>query len=322
MSNADKTLPRDVFFYLLSIISLVASAVSLGVLLFQYINIYFPDVISDPYFSPSNYYGTVHSALAALIVFFPVYFWVSIFLKRDLTANPEKRELKIRKWLLYLTLFIAGLAIIGDLIALVYNFLEGELTTRFILKIFSILVIAGSAFYYYTNELKDNQKKSGGMMMFVWGAVAFVIGVVAAGFVIAGSPQSQRLVRFDERRVNDLQLIQGQIVTYWQNNNVLPQNLDQLRNDIYGISIPVDPKTGQVYEYQVVNDLEFKLCANFETSTSSKDSRFYKPSAMPIVGYPFKNETWDHGKSPTCFERNIDTQLIKPLNTPPIKYKL
>lgn len=320
MKIQSKTLPRDVFLYLLSIISLVASAVSLGILLFQYINIYFPDVISDPYFSPSNYYGTIHSALAALIVFFPVYFWVSRFLKKDIEVNPEKRELKIRKWLLYLTLFVAGLAMIGDVIALIYNFLEGELTTRFILKILSIFTIAGSAFYYYRNELKDNQKKSRGVMVFVWGAVAFVIAVIAAGFVVAGSPQSQRLLRFDERRVNDLSLIQSQIVTYWQNNNVLPRNLDQLRNDIYGFSVPVDPKTGQPYEYQITGDLKFKLCANFETS--SQKSKLGREGAMPVV-YPFKNETWDHRQGSVCFDREIDTNLIKPLNTttPAIKLK-
>ena len=137
----NKNQPRDVFLYLLSIISLVASTIGIGILLFQYINVYFPDVISDPYFSPSNYYGTIRSALAALIVFFPVYLWVSRFLKKDIDENPEKRELKIRKWLLYLTLFVASLTIIGDLIALIYNFLNGELTLRFVYKILSIFFI-------------------------------------------------------------------------------------------------------------------------------------------------------------------------------------
>src|SRR3989344_9353400 len=126
-----QNLPRDVFLYLLSIISLVATAVSLGVLLFQYINVYFPDVIVDPYFSPSNYYSQIRSALAALVVFFPVYFWVSRFLRKDIEENPEKRDLKIRKWLLYLTVFVAALVVIGDLVVLINTFLEGELTIRF-----------------------------------------------------------------------------------------------------------------------------------------------------------------------------------------------
>lgn len=312
-------MPRDVFLYLLSIISLVASAVSSGILLFEYINVYFPDVISDPYFSPSHYYGQMRSALAALVVFFPVYIWVSRFLKGDIEENPEKRDLKIRKWLLYLTLFAASLTIIGDLIALIYNFLEGELTLRFILKIISIFVIASSVFYYYLHELKDKIKEEDGFMkIFIWGAIIFVAAVGVSGFIIAGSPQSQRLVRFDERRVNDLQMIQGQIINYWQNKQVLPENLDQLVDDIYSVAIPADPKTGQSYEYEVLNSLTFKLCAMFETSTKVQTSQS-KGRMMPIAPapygdyYPFKDSTWDHEVGQVCFERTIDPQIIRPI---------
>src|SRR3989344_356135 len=150
--DINKNLPRDVFLYLLSVVTLVASAISFGILVFQYINVYFPDLLTDYYFSPSSYYGSIRQALAALIVIFPVYIWVSRFLKKDINENPEKRDLKIRKWLLYFTLFVAAIAIIIDLIVLLNNFLEGELTLRFILKVISILFIASSVFYYYLNE--------------------------------------------------------------------------------------------------------------------------------------------------------------------------
>ena len=152
MSEMTKNLPRDVFLYLLSIITLVASAVSFGILVFQYINIYFPDIIADYYISPSSYYGSIRQALATLIVIFPVYVWVSRFLKKDIKENSEKRDLKIRKWLLYFTVFVAALVVIGDLVALINTFLEGELTMRFILKVLAIFFIAGSAFSYYYFE--------------------------------------------------------------------------------------------------------------------------------------------------------------------------
>src|SRR3989344_80612 len=144
MTETNKNLPRDVFLYLLSIGTLIASATYFGVLVFQYINVYFPDLINDYYFSASNYYGTIRQALATLIVIFPAYIWVSVFLKKDIQENPEKRDLKIRKWLLYLTVFVAALVVIGDLVALIDTFLEGELTTRFILKVLAIIFIAGS----------------------------------------------------------------------------------------------------------------------------------------------------------------------------------
>src|SRR3989344_4983040 len=138
----NKNTPRDVFLYLLSIITLIASAISFGVLVFQYINIYFPDIITDYYVSASAYFSQIRQALATLIVIFPVYVWVSRFLKKDVEANSEKRELKIRKWLLYFTVFAAALVIIGDLVALINTFLNGELTTRFILNVLAIIFIA------------------------------------------------------------------------------------------------------------------------------------------------------------------------------------
>lgn len=316
MKIVNKNQPRDVFLYLLSIISLIASAVSLGILLFQYVNIYYPDIISDPYFSPSNYYGQIRSALAALIVFFPVYFFVLRFLRKDMDDNPEKRELRIRKWLLYLTLFAASLTIIGDLIALIYSFLQGELTFRFILKILSILVIAGSVFYFYLQELKEKPTNEKLNKIFVWCATIFIIASAVCGFVIAGSPQSQRLIRFDERRVNDLQTIQSQVINYWQNKSSLPSNLDELRSDIYGFAAPQDPKTGQSYEYQVLGSLQFRICATFETSTSGgqvTDRRVKVSAPIPAGGYPIMNSTWEHATGRVCFDRTIDSQLIKPI---------
>jgi len=43
----------------------------------------------------------------------------------------------------------AALVVIGDLVALVYNFMGGDLTARFVLKVGAILVVAGAVFGYY-----------------------------------------------------------------------------------------------------------------------------------------------------------------------------
>lgn len=314
--QTNKNLPRDVFMHLLSIVTLVASAVSFGVLVFQYVNVYFPDIINDYYFSPSNYYGTIRQALATLIVIFPVYVWVSRFLKKDIEANPEKRDLKIRKWLLYLTVFVAGLVVIGDLVALINTFLEGELTARFILKVLVIFFIAGSVFYHYYFELRElkTKPKGGldGMRIYSWVVVAAVVVAIVFGFFVAGSPQNQRTVRFDERRVQDLSSLQSQIINYWQKKNELPKNLDQLANDILGIVIPVDPKTGTPYEYKVLGSLKFELCATFETSSSDQnvDGRL---KAVPAM-YPYpggETQTWQHKAERTCFQRTIDPDLFR-----------
>ncbi|HEY4474805.1 MAG TPA: DUF5671 domain-containing protein [Candidatus Paceibacterota bacterium] len=314
--HINKNLPRDVFLYLLSIVTLVASAVSFGVLVFQYINVYFPDLINDYYYSASNYYGTIRQALATLIVIFPVYIWVSRFLKKDIEENPEKRELKIRKWLLYLTVFVAALVIIGDLVTLINTYLNGEITMRFILKVLAIIFIAGSVFshyYFELRELKEKAKKGiDGMSIYSWIVVAIVVTSIVFGFFVAGSPQNQRTVRFDERRVQDLSSLQGQVINYWQKKNELPQNLDQMANDILGIVIPRDPKTGAPYEYKTLAKLKFELCATFETS--SPDQNIGGPRKVVPAMYPYpgdETQTWQHNAERTCFQRTIDPELFQ-----------
>lgn len=316
-SVENKNLPRDVFLYLISIIALVVTAVSFGTLLFQYVNFYFPDIVSDPYGGRFQYSVQIRSSLAALIVFFPVYIWVLRFLKNDIAANPEKRDLKIRKWLLYLTLFAAGLAIIIDLIFLLNNFLQGELTLRFDLKVLSVLFIAGSVSYYYLNELREFKRVNGaGLKVFSWFIVIVVLASIVSAFFIIGSPKTQRLIKLDERRVNDLQYLQSQIVNYWQSKEKLPGTLDELKDDITGVSVPVDPKTGMAYEYGILGNLKFNLCAEFSASSKEVQGNIKYRYAVPAHDYLFGNTTWDHGVGKVCFERTIDPELIKPFNKP------
>lgn len=313
-------LPRDVFLHFLAIITLVASAVSFGIILFQCININFPDIVSDQYFSRSGYLSSMRSALAALVIVFPVFLWVSWFLGKDISKYPEKRELKIRKWLLYFTLFVAALVIIGDLVALIRNFLEGELSQRFIFKIFSILFIAGSVFVHYLSELRE--KKYQFIKIFDWAVVLIIITVIGLGLFIAGTPQSQRLVRLDERRVSDLQNIQWQIINYWQRKEVLPEALNNLVDPIGGFMVPVDPETGEQYEYSFTGELKFNLCANFSTSSNEADNRIMLEPARPMRAVAIYNDKphlndsynlWSHDLGRVCFERTIDPDLYPPI---------
>ncbi len=307
MDTINKNLPRDVFLYLLSIVALGMLAINFGTLLFQFINIAFPDVITDQYqyWSSNQYYQAIRWSVSSLVIVFPVFLWVSRFLRKDMETNPEKRELKIRKWLLYLTLFIAGVVVIGDLIALVYNFMQGELTTRFVLKVASILLIAGSIFFYYLNELRDQYRST---KIFAWVISMLITVGIIAGFVVAGSPEAQRFNRFDEQRVQDLQTIQWQIVSYWQAKQKLPANLAELTDSISGFKAPVDPETQAGYEYQPVNATSFKLCTTFKTDSQDMES----PNGPRAVdsSYGIRSSNWAHAAGYVCFDRTIDPDLF------------
>lgn len=152
-----KTSPKDFFIHLLSILSLYFSAISFLVLIFQYINILIPDVLTDNYYSESGYLSNLRWSLASLIIVFPVYLITNWFLNKSYNQLPEKRSLKIRRWLIYFTLFATALTIIGDLVSLLYTFLNGEITMRFVFKVLTVWFVAGSIFTYYFWDLKIHQ---------------------------------------------------------------------------------------------------------------------------------------------------------------------
>lgn len=151
-----KVSPRDVFTHLLAIVALYASAISFLVLVFQFVNVQFPDVLSGDYFGMQGAYSAMRFAIATLLVVFPVYLFTTRFLNKSYDANPTKRDLRIRKWLIYFTLFVTALVVIGDLVTLINNFLSGEITLRFILKTLAVFFVAGSTFFYYFVDIKKH----------------------------------------------------------------------------------------------------------------------------------------------------------------------
>lgn len=296
------TTAKDVFYHLLAIVTLYVSVISFIALLFQYINNIFPDKI-DFYFTAS--YEIIRVAVSAVIVVWPIYIFMSWLLEKDIFKNPEKRQVGVRKWLFYLTLFISAVTIIIDLIRLIYSFLSGELTIKFLLKILAVLITATGVFGFYLWDLnRIDFKKTKIPNQLAW-IVSFVILItIVAGFFIIGTPYYARAKKFDERRISDLQTIQNEIITYWQQKNTLPSKLDDLKNTISGFAPPADPETLTPYEYSIINPLAFILCSDFQTADDEKTRSnlyYYGP-------YP---DNWKHEKGKKCFQRSIDPQLYK-----------
>ena len=148
------------------------------------------------------------------------------------------------------------------------------------------------------------------MKYFVYGVTGAVAIAIVAGFLIVGSPNEERMRKLDERRANDLQGLQYEIVNYWQAKDVLPKALSDIKDDIRGVRVPADPETNVPYEYAVKGDMQFELCAVFARVSSDADSE----AARPVGLYGGINENWQHGAGRTCFMRTIDKDLYPPLN--------
>lgn len=147
---------REAFLYLLMFLTLYWSAFSFGQLLYQFINRAFPDAL-QMYYAADASSSIIRMDIASLVIAFPVFLWISWLLNNEIKKDPDKRGSKVRKWLTYLTLFIAAGIIIGDLIALVFNLLAGDLTPRFLLKVLTVGGIAGAIFGYYLTELRKDE---------------------------------------------------------------------------------------------------------------------------------------------------------------------
>jgi uncharacterized membrane protein len=63
--------------------------------------------------------------------------------------NPAKARVAIRRSLTFFTLFVAGATVMGTLIGIIYNLLEGDLGARFMFKSLVVLVLGLGVFMYY-----------------------------------------------------------------------------------------------------------------------------------------------------------------------------
>ena len=77
---------------------------------------------------------------------------------KDLAKILSKDPTTIRRWLTYLTLFIAACILVGDLIALLDSVLSGELTIRFVLKVLVVGGIAAGIFSYYRWSMRADDR--------------------------------------------------------------------------------------------------------------------------------------------------------------------
>lgn len=146
---------REAFLYLVMFATLYFFAYHLGSLLFDLINRAWPDAAEVGY---RGFGSSMRWATAAILISFPVFAYVSHYVARDVARHPIKRLSPVRRWLTYLTLFIAATILIGDMTTLLYNLLGGELTTRFVLKVLVVAAIAGSVFGYYLWDLRREEQ--------------------------------------------------------------------------------------------------------------------------------------------------------------------
>jgi hypothetical protein len=282
------TAAKDAFFYLLIFSTLATWTIGLGALAFTLIDRWLADTLFLPYSRGWDMYSAAES-MASVLVAFPIFLLISRSVLHDEALHPEKLTSPVRKWLTYMALVIAASIFIGDLIAALTYFLRGEITSRFLAKVFVVLVISGGIFYYYFGGLKRSESlevhtKTSRNKWMACVSVMAVASLLLFGFSYTGAPNRQRALRADERRVQDLYQLTVALNNRWKGgNHKLPEHLDEIPNAAFA-----DPITRVAYEYHVKEGSQYELCAIFTLASPNDDSAR-------------RTSTWGHSKGRHCF---------------------
>lgn len=282
-----------------SLVSLYLSLAFLLVLLFGVVNLLFPDA-AEGYWAIDGASSSVRIGFSMIIVFFPTYILLTRTVNKLRRKEKKGSYLSLTKWLIYLSLLVGGLALLIDLVVVVMAFLEGEITERFVLKALAVVLVIGSAFYYYLLDAKGywlkNEKKS---IYFGILVSLIVSGSLVLGVMNIEAPTDVREGKLDETQTQDLQSIQWQIQDYIVLNDEVPVDLSEL--DFRGNKAEA-PEGRAEYIYNITEE-GFSLCAEFKTE--STDENFRYATSLDKEAVILNPNNWQHGIGEWCFERKV-----------------
>jgi hypothetical protein len=342
MLSDTKTKALDVFMYVGIAISLIVSITNVIQILFLAIERRFVDVLSATQYYVDSSQSDARFAIASLVVMFPIYIGLSWYTSRNIAKFLYKQDIPVRKILIYCTLFVTVLTLIGTLVSVIYTYLGGELSVRFAYKAGTVFLMALSLFaYYYYSLRRDYSKKTR-----VPGFMALVASLVVALSVVwsisvSGSPATMRAKKIDSVRLSDISRLQQEILNRVNMTEKLPGDLSELNNAFQGYAVPSDPITKVAYGYKViqqptlkmnyitskkelVSPAIFEICATFEIVRNvnergqsvasvpikiSIDSIDPTYSAMNTYYEGDQSSFWNHGVGETCFKRIISSEM-------------
>jgi hypothetical protein len=149
----------DTFEHVLLFISLYIFSTSLVNVLHALVDSWMP-----PISLTSGLYTTdwwTHTRLtifgASLLVSFPFFAFFFSDVARRTLKNPHIKQLRSRKNLTYITLVIAFLVVMYNIIWLVYNLLSGNVSENFLINLATTLVVFGVIFLYYLLQVKSDR---------------------------------------------------------------------------------------------------------------------------------------------------------------------
>ncbi|MGI6341237.1 MAG: DUF5671 domain-containing protein [Minisyncoccales bacterium] len=278
------------FYYMLSLVTLFIISISFGSIVFELINKFFPDIAKTVYYNSSP----LKSAISGILIATPIFYLVMSKIYYNLKIGELKKDSEVRRWLTYFILFISSVVVIGSLIGILNNFLDGALTINFIFKALTVLFIASLIFGFYFYDIKRQDfaaNKVNNIFFFVSLAI-ITCGFISSLFIIE-SPTEARNRKLDERIMQDFNDIKYAIDDYYNKNERIPNVLEELQKDTEFSSFSTaNPINEKEYIYEVIDSKRYKLCTEFLSSNLEKKKNYL-------------DNMWKHDKGYNCIEKEV-----------------
>jgi hypothetical protein len=297
MSSSQNT-AKFTFFYLLSLVSLIFTAIGTGMIIFQIINKFVPDIINQ--YSGTYSSSTMRTGISMLVIAAPIFFLLTRQIHKYLFSGEMAKDAFIRKWLTYFIMLITSVVMIGWLIGVINSFLDGELTAKFMLKAATALGIAALIFGFYLYDMRREfvvGQKDKYISYFAYGALALVSVAFVSSLFVVESPAKMRAIRLDAMVIEDFSNLQGALNSYYSDKKSLPDSLETLRQDYNFINEDTlkDPETGQAYGYRRLEDKKYELCATFRYSNKEAN-----------LDLSYMKDMWPHDAGEQCISQKVE----------------
>ncbi len=300
------------FLYLVSFFSLGMAVSGVIATVFAFIEKFVEDATSYDFYSSSMGESAIKYGISSIVIAGAVYLLSASYINRLLYRGSIFESSRARKWLTYIVMFVATATILGDLVAVLSNFLGGDLALRFFLKALTILIASGAVLGFYLWDMKKREivgkKYRANLFSGIALVVVFLILIVAPFFFISNPFEARRL-RLDDATVDKLRNVDNSIQNYWETNKKkLPVSLEKIikdatSGDTYYYLREEDVKAVQ---YSIKNKEEYELCADFLA-----DSR------EEIARASYYDKQWQHQKGTQCFTRKVNDKGN--INNPPLE---
>jgi hypothetical protein len=290
--------PKYAFYYLLSLFTLLFTAISVGIVIFQIINKYIFDALEQYNFQYQQ--EPLKFAISALIITTPIFFLTMRQIYKSLASGILSKEAGVRKWLSYFVLLVTAVVMIFWIITTINQFLSGELGIKAGLKTLTVLAIAASIFSFYFYDIRRKEvvnQKDKIISIYFYASLTVIVAAFIFSLFIVESPTATRNRMLDEVILNNFSNIDGALNSYYSQYGKLPASLDELLkvgNYIVSSNL-VDVSTNKQFEYKVKADKSYELCATFKAS--NKD-----PQASLNT---YLKERWPHDAGNQCINQQI-----------------